>query len=197
MLCVSQPREDASSQTEQMLVANVETGGWARYTGWDAHSICYFDGYGYFGTKGGEIFQMEVGGYDDDQPYTAILVGQFSHFGKPGLDKTYLQSRAIFRANGPLVYKVSGSVDYSIDVPDAPPAVSGFTSAVWDTAKWDVDVWDGGDLTTYSAVTYWRSIGREGYSYAPVIQITQGQDVAVSVEFLAAITTYRENGLVV
>lgn len=172
MLIVSQPIT-VEGQESQCYVANVETGAWCRFTGWDTRCLALYNDRGYFGTSTGEVYEMEVGGTDDGTPYVCVYVGQFDHMKAMGAEKTVMQARATFRAASPFNYKLSVSTNYQISLPSAPASADDYSVAEWDAAVWDTDVWDSSTNET-SVSTRWVSIGRTGFVAAPTLQITCG-----------------------
>lgn len=198
MAVVTQPR-DNDNQTHQCLVVNLETGAWARYTGWDVHVAGYYDGFLYFGSKTGKVYQMEVSGSDDGSPYTGFAVGQFDHLEAPDLYKTVHDVRAIFRAAATFTYKLSGSVNYVIEEPSAPNAnldpPTEAAAAVWDVGLWDESIWDEGGENLFEVKTHWRSINRGGYSFAFQLQITSGTTLAPTIEWIGYALAYDVGGL--
>ena len=57
------PKTNAGDKTQ--FVANVRTGAWCQYVGWDANCFAVMNNLLYFGTSDGRVMQAEVGGYDD------------------------------------------------------------------------------------------------------------------------------------
>lgn len=194
MMIVSQPRT-SESQTAQCYIANLETGAWCRRTGWDTRCLAVFNNRAYFGTNAGIVYEMESGGDDDGEPYTAVYVGQFDHLKSPGLTKTIQQARATFIAGSSFNPQVSVSVDYTVDLPSAPNAVDDYTVDEWDSAIWDTAVWDAAQA--YNVTSQWVSIGNTGFAIAPQIQVTCGISPLPRVELVAVDLTYSLGGLVV
>lgn len=195
MLVVSQPIASAKNSA-QCLVANLETGAWCRFTVWDTRCLAVYNDVGYYGTNDGEIFQMEVGGTDNGATYTAVYVGQFDHFGAPGLLKTVQQARSIWLASGPFNQSVSVAKNYEIAVPTAPSSVADYTVDEWDVGLWDVAQWDSASQTLSNVTSQWQSIGKTGYSIAPVVQITSGTTPKPLIELVALDLTWQAGGLV-
>jgi len=192
MMVVSLPVPDDSIEP-YCFVANLQTGAWARFTGWDTRSIAHYADNGYFGTTNGEIFMMDTGGSDDGDTYVCTYVGLPDHLDSPGVTKTVHQSRAIFKSNVPFIAQVSASTDYQIDIPPAPSSVNDFTVDVWDVGLWDVAQWDAG--STSQTTSQWVSIGKTGFSASPQIQITCGVTPTPTTE-LVAFDMLFENGAV-
>ena len=194
MLIVSQPITD--TQSAQCLVANIETGAWCKFTGWDTRCMALFNNFGYFGTNDGRVMQMEVGGNDDGAVYTAFYAGGFDHLSSPGSEKVVHQFRETYLSASPFNSQASVSVDFSIEQPVAPNAIADYIIDEWDVGKWDQGQWDGGE-ETFSVSSRWRSIGRQGRAISPQIQITCGVTPFPRIELVNIDMTYTEGGLVV
>jgi hypothetical protein len=177
------------------FVVNLETGAWARYTGWDTRCLGLFQERAYFGTNDGTIFLCEVGGSDDGGLYECVLVAQFDHFGMPGVHKTVNQGRATYLAASPFNPQLSVSVNYQVSLPTPPNSVPNYSVDVWDTALWDVGVWDASE--EQGVRSKWNSIGRAGFAVAWQVQVVCGVDPLPSVELVAVDLTYEVGGLVV
>lgn len=193
MMVVSQP-DTTGALDQNILVANMETGAWCRFTNVDARCLCLFDNGGYFGTGSNTIHRMENGGTDDGTPFTGVCVLSFDHLDAPGLTKTVLQSRALFKSNHEIRPKVSASTDYDINVPSAPSSGADFTTSEWDSALWDVATWDGD--VTYAIKAKWASIGKTGHTIAPVVQVTSGVTPFPRVELISLDFTYTLGAVV-
>lgn len=180
------------------FVVNLETGAWAKYTGWNTRCITVHDDQVYFGSNDGRVRRAEVGGYDDvDTPYVSTYVGAWDHLNSVGVQKTILQSRAVFITASEFDPKLSISADYEVITPSAPNAASTSGSpGVWDVGLWDVSKWDSG-LTYYTVNTRWSSIGQSGFVVAPQIQVTSGVSTTPTAELVLFELTYRNGGLVV
>lgn len=194
LMVVSLPSEDGSSG-QYCFAANLETGAWCGpLIGWDTRCIAMFADQGFFGTNDGTIHAMEVGGSDDGVPYVCAYVGLPDHLDSPGITKTVHQARSTFKSNVSFKAKISASVNYSINLPTAPPSAANVTSSdLWDVGLWDVAAWDAGSTTTTK--TKWVSIGRTGFSVSPQVQITCGVTPSPKTE-LVTFDILFENGSV-
>ncbi|WP_431321675.1 hypothetical protein [Rhizobium sp. YTU87027] len=171
MMLVSLPVPDAGISSA-MFVANLETGAWCKFTGWETRSIGHYAGFGYFGTNTGTIHQMEVGGSDDGTPYVCTYVGLPDHLRTPGAFKIIHSARAVFLSNVPFIAKISASVNYQVTLPTPPSSVANYTTDEWDSGLWDVAKWDSAGVGQIS--TKWVSVGKSGFIVSPQIQITCG-----------------------
>jgi hypothetical protein len=195
-MIVSQPQVSAD-QTEQCLVANLETGAWCKFTGWDVRCLALYQDFAYFGTNDGYVYKMEVGGNDDGDPYTMTIVGQFDHFKSPGVSKTVQQARAIWLSTTSIGAKVSASTDYNIVLPTAPNSIADYTVDQWDVGKWDEAQWDSASENVQALPTKWESVGKTGFAFAPQFQVTVGITPKPRIELVAIDMTYTPGAVVV
>lgn len=180
------------------FVVNLETGAWAKYTGWNTRCLILHDDQVYFGSNDGRVRRAEVGGYDDvSTPYVSTYVGSWDHLGAVGSIKAVKQARAVFRTSVAFAPKISMSKDYTVSLP-APPNAEAGTEApgIWDSGIWDFSKLDAG-LTYYTVNTRWGSIGQTGFAAAPQIQVTNGDIVPPTAELVIFEVTYEMGGLVV
>lgn len=188
---------DENSTPPICFAVNLETGAWSKVTGWNTRCFVLHDDQVYFGTNDGTLVQADITGADQGSIIYYQYVGHMDHLGQIGRYKTVKQARAIFRTANPVNVSVDVSVDYSTYSPIYPSAAPASASpGVWDVGLWDVALWDAGASYT-TAQTRWRSIGKSGFSHAPVVLITSGQEAAPSAELVTVETTYIPGGLVV
>lgn len=152
------------------FVVNLETGAWAKYTGWDTNCICMFSQYAYFGTSVGTILQAEFGGSDDGATYVSKYIGQFEDWNSLGSVKIGHLCRSTFIAAVPFSPQVSLLANYNTNAPPAPNVALFTNPSLWDTAIWDQSVWDGIGAT--SIQTKWRSVSGQGFLLAPCVQVS-------------------------
>jgi hypothetical protein len=195
---------------------NSATSAWCRFVGYDATCFIKMGDDFYFGTQDGRIMQADRGGTDDGLPYTATLVGGWEMFQSPAQTAHWRQARASFysSAGQPFQPQLSACTDYVITLPPPPPAGPdpGPTDA-WDESNWGPDTgnppsvptapervqyaqWDQ-PVVTRPAVrnTQWVSIGRTGFSHAPVVQVTVSQKVKPNVELICISALFERAGI--
>ena len=194
MMVVSLPPA-AAGQEDHCFVCNLQTGAWSRFTNWQTRCMSLFSGRGYFGTNAGLVYEMEAGGSDDGEPYTASFMGAFDHLDAPGRTKTVTMARAIFRAATPVVPKVSCARNYSDGFPASPPSPPDFVSSEWDSAVWDAATWDAA-LVDATFTSSWTGIGVTGYSIAPQVQATYAVGPTPRAELVAFDLVYEDGGVV-
>jgi hypothetical protein len=178
------------------FVCNLQTGAWAKITGWQTRCMAMVNERGWFGTNDGKIYEMDTGGSDDGVPYTASYVGAFDHLDSPGVTKTVTMARAIFRASSPLIPKISCAKNYAPDLPAVPPSPANYIVDEWDSGEWDEALWDAGAASA-SFSAQWVGIGQTGYSIAPQVQLTYGITPLPRVEMVAFDLAYETGGVIV
>jgi hypothetical protein len=178
VLFVTLPGGDPGEQ--RCLVANVTTGAWGRFTGWDATTFVGLQGNCYFGTQDGRVMQAWQSGTDNGAAYVCCYVGGWEHFGDKSALMTWRQARSSFfaPASEPFIPQITATTDYNIRIPTPPNAGTKIDLLeVWDQALWDDGRWDQEgaprNLPVYN--THWLSIGETGYAHAPIVQITVSQ----------------------
>lgn len=195
MAIISVPQTSAAQQI-MCFVVNLETGAWAKYTGWDARTIISFDGRAFFGATDGRVRECETGGNDDGLPYVCRYIGLFEQLQLPGMYKSIRQGRPNFIATEPFNPDVTVCVNYDLTLPAPPNSVENYSLDVWDQGLWDVALWDNG--TSESIPTFrWVSIDRAGFAIAPALQVTCGVTPTPGAELLSMDITFETGAMVV
>lgn len=177
-------------------VINLQTGAWARYTGWDTRSCATYRGGLYFGTSDGRVMIAESGGNDDGEVYVCSVAWHFDDLRRPAQFKTAVQARATFRAAKAFNPQLSMSVDYAQSFPAAPDSVANFTVDEWGSAIWGTAVW-GAQTTQATVSTMWKSVTGAGFTHAPQVQVTCGTTPVPDAEMMSLDLLYRGGGVVV
>jgi hypothetical protein len=180
-------------------VMNAATNAWCRFVGYDATCFIKMGDDLYFGTQDGKIMLADRTGMDDGLPYTASLVGGWEVFQSPGQTLTWRQSRASFFATPGQYFRpqLSACADYVVTLPPAPNAgpdpgiFDVWDQGLWDTAKWD----QVGVPEPVVRNTMWVSIGRTGFSLAPVVQVTVAQRAPPEVELITVNAVFDRAGI--
>jgi hypothetical protein len=194
-----------SYNTKTVGVSNLHTGAWSRYTGWDAMCFMKLRGSLFFGTQDGKILQAESTGLDDAQwdvglgtntgnTYVCKMIGGWEMFQAPPNQVTWFQARAAFfsSAREPFEPQLSATTDYEFRVP-APPNAGPDPGLldVWDQGLWDTALWDAPSAGIPPVKnTMWVSIGETGFSHAPIVQVTIGQQSRPDVELISIAATF-------
>jgi hypothetical protein len=147
----------------EQYVMHTITKSWARFTGLQAYcwevsgdNDMHFGGNGYVAT-----FYSALS--DDEGNITATAQQAYSYFDTPGQLKRFTMVRPILQSTGGVPSVLCGiSVDF--DTQSQLGAVSfnpnTQTEGIWDTAKWDSNVWSGGLITT----KIWQGVTGIGYT---------------------------------
>lgn len=173
----------------QSFVANLNSGAWAQFTGWDVQCAVVFNDIMYFGSADGNIYQAERGGQDNGASYVAKIAYAPQDFGNGAVFKRVGALQAIFAASSEFNPQLSASSDYSINFPSPPSAAADpvVATSTWDAGKWDEAIWDG-DNPSFSSVpivsTGWVAVGRTGGTISPQVQITISSEATPNIELL-------------
>jgi hypothetical protein len=198
------------------LAMNSATGAFARGVGWDALCFLRQRANMFFGTRDGRIMQMERTGSDDGLPYVATLVGGWEMFQARSQTVHWRQARAIFTtsASEPFIPQLDATTDYIVEIPPPPqPGPDPGPADVWDEAEWGPDMggppppvpttpqrdaygqWDQPARNRpANRNTMWVSIGKTGFSHAPIVQVTVGQQAKPDVELVAIAAIFEVAG---
>lgn len=173
---VNLPKINAGDSTQ--FIANVRTGAWAQYLGWDANCFAVYNNNLYYGSSDGRVLQAEIGGQDDGKNYTWTVFPSYSDLESPANTKHVMMVRPRLQAGYPVTPQVSVKVDFDTQLPAQPSAsVPSQTGALWDTAVWDAAVWPQ-TLTDLSA---WTDAEGFGSVVSPVLQLTLSTSVTPDV----------------
>lgn len=183
---INLPKTNVGDKTQ--FVANVRTGAWARYLGWDANCFGVYNNSLYYGTSDGRVMQAETGGQDDSSNYTMTIFPSYSDLGAPALTKHVKMVRPRLQSAYPVTPKITVKVDFDTTKPLAPTASSAVgTGALWDVALWDVGLWPP-DLTDLSN---WTDAEGFGSTISPVIQLTLSTAITPDVRLTATEILYE------
>ena len=185
--------KDANGQSACFAI-NLQTGGWARFTGWDVRCALEFDGKLYFGTSDGRVLNAEQSGYDDGLPYSCLYVGLHERAGNTTQEKVANMARGTFRYSTDFKYKIGFAFDYHYTLgayPSVPPET---VTDLWDVGKWDVAKWDGRGVSKIK--TEWQSTFGRGFVVSPIVQITMGTNTIPDVELISIDMLYEKGAIV-
>jgi len=181
------------------LAMNTATGAFGRAVGWDAMCFLRMGADMFFGTQDGIIMQMDRTGYDDGVPYVCTLVGGWEMFQARSQTVTWRQARAVFTsgASEPFQPQLDATTDYVVVIPPPPqPGPDPGPQDVWDQGEWDDAQWDQPSLARpANRNTLWVSIGKTGFSHAPIVQVTVAQQARPEVELVAIAATFEIDGV--
>lgn len=177
-----------TDEPPKWFVANVRTGAWAVYTGWDATCLAVFDDRLFFGSSQGRIVEANITGLDQGDAYTATYVPLFEDLNTPASLKVASLARATIRSPIDLDTTLAMLVDFVIDLPAAPAATPVPAGSTWGTAVWGEFAW--GQEPTLGIVQRWTSVGNEGYALAPALLLTSGSLQPLDAEIVRIEATY-------
>ncbi|MGL4487854.1 MAG: hypothetical protein ACRCU5_00225 [Rhizobiaceae bacterium] len=167
------------------LVLSLDGGGWAKFVPWDCQTVVVFGGRFFFGDSAGRVFEGDVTGADDGDPYYFRFATAFSGMGAPALAKTATQARASWLSSIPLKYRSSMSADFSLEWPAVSPIAPAFTiGEEWDVATWDVSDWN--TTPQRKPETSSQIVSKTGFflSYQVVMGVSQAEKIDIA--FLGA-----------
>lgn len=185
------------SEYHYCFVVNLQTGAWAKYTGWDTRCAVVHDDKLYFGTSGGLVMRGERGGLDNGSPIDGTYVGQFDHLRSPAVHKTILDARAVMKYLTPTNPLATVSTDYRIvrgsggSEPDGSPEMS-----LWGVGLWGEALWGAG-VAEWRTRQRWQSVGRSGFAVAPQVHIRSTKSYMPRVEFVSFDVTFEKGNVVV
>jgi hypothetical protein len=186
---INLPKTNVGDVTQ--FVANVRTGAWARYIGWDANCFAVYNNALYYGTSDGRVMQAETGGQDGGSAnYTMTVFPSYNDLGTPAITKHVKMVRPRIQSAYPVVPQVTVKVDFDTTKPPQPTASSSAaTGALWDVALWDVAVWPA----ALNDLSFWTDAEGFGSMISPVIQLTLSSTVTPDVRLTQTEILY-ENG---
>lgn len=187
---INLPKQNAGDYTQ--FVANVRTGAWARYIGWDANCFCVFNNQLYFGSSDGRVMQGEIGGQDDGRNYTTTIFPSFNDGGVGPSRKQIRFVRPMYQTNLSLNMKVTINVDYDTTIPSFPaPSSTTIGIAKWGIAIWGVDVWPA----AVTAKQDWLGAYGFGSALSPIIQVTFASATAPNFRLVSTTVIYEEGNI--
>lgn len=165
----------------EMLVMNSQTKRWAIFTNWASTCLLVFNNRLFCGDKNGRVYELNVTGLDDREPYTCTYVSGFDQMEKIGF-KSLTMVRAVFKSAHKIKERVSVHTDYRVKLPAAPAASKPLSSSAWGAMNWGQAAWGAGIDQKVQSV--WRSQAGSGEVAAVGIQITSGDTVPLDVELI-------------
>jgi hypothetical protein len=173
---INLPKANAGDKTQ--FIANVRTGAWAQYIGWDANCFAVYNNSLYYGSSDGRVMQAETGAQDDGKNYTWTVFPSYTDLGSPANTKHVKMVRPRLQAGYPVTPQVSVKVDFDTTLPISPTAsVPAPFGALWDTAVWDSAVWP----PTLTDLSRWTDAEGFGSTASPVIQLTLSTSITPDV----------------
>lgn len=176
MAVINLPKVNSGDVTQ--FIANVRTGAWAQYIGWDANCFAVYNNNLYYGSSDGRVMQAETGGQDDGKNYTWTVFPSYTDLKSPANTKHVKMIKPRLQSAYTITPQVTVKTDFDTTLPPQPTAsVPASTGALWDTALWDVALWPNA-LTDLSQ---WTDAEGFGATISPVIQLTLSTSITPDV----------------
>lgn len=154
------------------FAANMISGAWCRFNGWDAECFASFEGDLYYGGKDGRVMKADTGAIDDTTPYTGTIFWSFNDLGAQTMRKSMRMARINVQSSFVPTGQFTMRRDYDFSTPAAPvSSAAPPDGALWDVAVWDISEWPSVTTTPYAR---WQNISGFGAAIAPVWQVTVG-----------------------
>jgi hypothetical protein len=194
MIVVALP--NIPNQDPGMLVVNSRTGKWARYTNWGSTCVHVFNGRLFIGDTEGRVYEANVTGLDDGEPYTATYLPSFDQLGVPGY-KSIVQARAVLKGKHKVREQLSTHTDYNVLVPPAPAATQVSAPGVWGDPGtiWGQFAW--GSQSGAHIQQNWRTQYGAGEVISIGVQITSGSIIPLDEEIIRTDVVFGVGGAVV
>ena len=176
------------------FVANIRTGAWCRYLGWDVGATAIINDQLYFGTPGDTtsvIYAAEKTANDEGTAYSGRWVPKFYEGGAEF--KSAIHARIRARSQEQYSYALGCFSDYTIgSYPSATPNTSESPNA-WGSGLWGTMVWGGDDGSIRQSE--WRTVRGGGASLAPVLVVPSNRTTVNSLELLAMDLLYESGAI--
>lgn len=128
-------------------VMNAETGAWCKFTNMNATAWARLSEDLYFAAAG-IVYKADNGQDDNGAAIPGDIKTAFNYFGDRGRQKQFHMIRPILTATGDVRPAIELNFDYDDSTPSDIPLTTFGGNALWDVAKWDVDVWGGAETTS-------------------------------------------------
>ncbi|WP_278368662.1 hypothetical protein [Acetobacter orientalis] len=191
MVAVSIPQSD--NYLPYVLVVNMNTSAWARFTNWDSKCFASLNGQLYFGSTSGRIAAAYQTGMDMGIPFTGIYAPLFHDLGGTYGAKMPKDASVMLRGTHQIGWAISIMYDYVPTVPAAPQPATIDDMSVWDAAIWDQSLWN--QTFDISPQKKWSSVSGMGYAISPCLQISSGSLAPLDNEIVRVDVTYLAGGL--
>lgn len=167
-----------------IYVINLETGAWARFTGWNVDTIAVLGDSLHF-ADGVNVYEADVGGQDNGSPFVCAMCSSFQSLGGPGA-KTAKRVRGNFRSTTSFIPQFSVAVDYTSQFPTAPNATTAsiITGSEWDAADWDIAEW-GAYENDRTGSSQWHVVNGHGFALAVQLQITSSSSLSIDCDLVS------------
>ena len=150
------------------FVLQTETLGWSLFTGIPASCWCELNGDMYF-AGGTSIWNAFTGYQDNNKSYVAVIQQAFSDLGSASMKKHVKLARVnLISSTTKNSLQMSIRSDFDTSAPANIPSIATGTSALWDSARFDHDVFGAENIS----VQKWSGTSALG-SYISVVLVMQ------------------------
>lgn len=134
-----------ANTTSHQYVFNTHTGGWCRFTGWNANTFGLFNEALYFGGIDGKVYKADTGTSDNSSAIVGDVQQAFSDFGVADR-KQFITVRPAISSDGVVVPSIGFNVDYQNVAATGTPSASPGEGTLWDESFWDDPYWGADEL---------------------------------------------------
>jgi hypothetical protein len=180
MILVNVPASTDGSYSQQ-FVMNMVTGGWCRFTGWNASCFEVYNDELYFGMTG-KVVKAWTGTSDFGANIVGSVQQAFNYFSPKGGQKQITLVRPITQSSDSIEVSIGLDVDFDQSVLLGTASIASSGYGIFDASLWDIALW-GPDTITNKR---WRTIAsKPGFCFAFRLQVSSN-----NVEFTWASTDY-------
>lgn len=168
-------------------VMDLISGGWSRFTispakTWAVQNNLLFMG------DATRVFNAWVGGLDDGQPISYVIIPAFSYFQTPTQLKKFNLSRWLIQADTVPRYRTQFLNDFNLEYITQSIPLAIVVGGLWDTGDWDITTWDAPAVYLRN----WYALAGMGYA---ATQVIYGNSVGEVLRFVSVDYVYEIGGL--
>ena len=173
LLIVNVPVSERVEQRQFVMAA--DTGAWCRFTGLNAACWETLNDEVYFGGNDGKVYRYDSDYVDNGSTISAIIQQAFSNYGT-NKQKLFVSARPLFTGPDGYTPSIEIKVDYDLTAPTLPASVAASSGSQWDTAIWDVDLWDAASVPRKA----WQTITGLGLVGSIATRITLSREFTLN-----------------
>ena len=162
------------SATESIQhVRDTASGGWAKFTNWNARSMCVHNDLLYFGDASGNVFLADTGLSDNLSEIPLSAICAFNSLGSNSRRKLLTAASIVSNYQQPRLWALDGLGDYDLTLRSTVQTDSALstTGSPWDTSVWDTAAWDTPAGVTPAQPRSWRNLSASGYKIAVSLRL--------------------------
>ncbi len=163
-------------QTQHQYVMNTITGAWCKFKGMNANTWAVFRDDLYFGGNDGFVYEADTSGIDVLTPIDAIGQGSYNYYKSSGTLKQWKMLQPLLTTDSDARPSLGISTDFRDNATLGVPSASQTTSALYDAAIYDSDVYAVEGRT----VADWTSISGIGQCAAIHFRARTGRETGLS-----------------